>query len=93
MSQRALYQVLWEGCSQGQKNLLLAFSQEKSSRLQSSPLIHKYDLGSPASVSKNLKALIKKEVLENGGKAYSFADPFFALWIHREILAIPAYDH
>jgi hypothetical protein len=76
---------LWDPLPSKQKNLLIALSREVDPSLHSQMLIERYDLGSPATVSKSLKALEQKGILERGEKQIDFADLFFKEWIRQRI--------
>ena len=85
-SQQVYFSSLWDRLSAKQKNLILAILLQGHSKLQNIQLLNQYDLGSATGVSKNLKALESQEMLEKQGADYTFANPFFPLWLRREIV-------
>ncbi|MDI6791342.1 MAG: ATP-binding protein [bacterium] len=77
--------ALWDSLSPRQKNLLVALASDENIPLHSQAAIIKYELGSPATVSKSLKVLKDKEFLEQEGGKYIFSDIFFKEWIRRQL--------
>lgn len=73
--------ALWDSLSPRQKNLLVALASDENILLYSQSAIIKYELGSPATVSKSLKILRNKEILEQEEGRYIFSDIFFKEWI------------
>lgn len=73
--------ALWDSLSPRQKNLLVALASDENILLYSQSAIIKYELGSPSTVSKSLKILKNKEILEQEGGKYIFSDIFFKEWI------------
>lgn len=65
--------------------LLVALASDENIPLHSQAAIIKYELGSPATVSKSLKVLKDKEFLEQKGGKYIFSDIFFKEWIRRQL--------
>jgi len=76
---------LWDSLPSKQKNLLIALVFEENPSLHSQFLIEKYDLGSPATVSKSLKTLEIKGILERESHKPVFSDFFFKEWVRRRI--------
>jgi len=52
---------------------------EKS--ITSAETMHKYRISSATSASRSLKALVKKDIIDNIGGTVSFQDPIFAFWL------------
>ena len=52
---------------------------EKS--ISNSEVMHKYHISSATSVSRSLKTLIKRDILDNSGGTVTFQDPIFAYWL------------
>lgn len=77
--------LLWDLLSPKQKNLLAALAIDENLSLHSQSAIIKYELGSPATVSKSLKMLANKELLEQEGRRYVFSDIFFKEWLRRNV--------
>ncbi|ODS41594.1 MAG: hypothetical protein A7315_01195 [Candidatus Altiarchaeales archaeon WOR_SM1_79] len=73
--------TLWDTLSPKQKNLLTALASDENIPLHSQSAILKYELGSPATVSKSLKMLEKKGIIEQEGGRHIFLDIFFKEWL------------
>lgn len=79
--QSEVYEFIWNNIkSATQKNLLIAICKEEEN-LYFEEIIKKYELKSSSHVQKSLKALQKKEVIENG----KIVDVFFKEWLRRKI--------
>ncbi len=83
-SQNYAFTMIWESLSSKQKNLLIALNKGEI-ELHSQSTITRYELGSSATVSKSLKTLETKEILEKEEGAYILTDPFFNEWIKSRI--------
>ncbi|RKZ11849.1 hypothetical protein DRQ53_15525, partial [bacterium] len=79
------YRAVWDPLSLTQRNLVLAVAQGFTERLHSQRMVFDLGLGSPSSVSKNLKSLVDREILRKDGHAVSFIDPYFGLWLRRRM--------
>jgi len=83
-SQSYAFTSIWDGVSPKQRNLLIALVNGESS-LHSQDVVVRYDLGSPATVSKSLKTLEEKEIIVRENGSFNFIDPFFREWIRLRI--------
>ena len=79
------YRAVWDPLSLHQRNLILAIAQGFTERLHSQRMVFDLGLGSPSTVSKNLKTLIERELLQKPTSAVSFVDPFFGHWLRRRM--------
>jgi hypothetical protein len=79
------YRAVWDPLSLHQRNLILAIAQGFTERLHSQRMVFDLGLGSPSTVSKNLKTLIERELLQKTASAVSFVDPFFGHWLRRRM--------
>jgi AAA+ ATPase superfamily predicted ATPase len=79
------YKAQWDHLSVHQRNLVLAIAQGYTERLHSQRMVFQLGLGSPSTVSKNLRAMIDREILEKREKSILFVDPFFGLWLRRRL--------
>lgn len=75
-----MFQQLFESLSRTQVNYLKAIADGQKDQLTSKEIIHKYDLGSGASVLKAIIALEKREVLDRMLSRVEFLDPVFKIW-------------
>ncbi len=80
-NQSYAYVNIWESLSPKQKNLVMALSQGSYTHLQSQETVTRFELGTPATVNKNLKALEAHQILERTNREYRFADPFLGKWL------------
>jgi len=64
-----------------QKNLLVALARGVRKGLRSQKVTVEWDLGTPSTVTKNLRALEAKELIEIGPEGPLPADPFLTEWI------------
>jgi len=78
------YFNIWEGLSQGQKQLLVAMAHEETTEPFRADFIRRYNLSSPSSVQKAIKTLIEKEIIERTNSTYTISDLFFKHWLKRE---------
>ena len=79
------YKYIWDQLSLHQRNLVLALAQGYTERLHSQRMVFQLGLGSPSTVSKNLKTLADREILEKRETTIRFVDPFFGQWLRRRI--------
>jgi hypothetical protein len=79
------YRAVWDPLSLHQRNLVLAIAQGYTERLHSQRMVFDLGLGSPSTVSKNLKTLTDRELLQKSGSGVSFVDPFFGHWLLRRM--------
>ena len=70
-----------------QINFLKAVADGVNTGFTSEVVLRKYDLGSKSNVSKIIKKLIEKELIDKSGKEISMADPVFLTWFRRSICA------
>ena len=85
LNQSYTFTVIWDSLSVKQRNLLIAMTNEEKVMLHSQDIIFKYELGSAATVSKSIKILEKKEIIERENRKYVFSDLFFKEWIKEVI--------
>jgi hypothetical protein len=83
LNEESYFTALWNSLSPKQKNLLVALISEEDILIHSQSAIITYELGSPATVSKSLKVLKEKGILEQIANRYIFSDVFFKEWIKR----------
>lgn len=79
------YTFIWEQLSLHQRNLVLAIAQGYTERLHAQRTVFQLGLGSPSTVSKNLKVLAEREILERRESTVRFVDPFFGNWLRRRM--------
>jgi hypothetical protein len=79
------YKAQWDHLSVHQRNLVLAIAQGYTERLHSQRMVIQLGLGSPSTVSKNLKVLVDREILQKNDPGVTFVDPFFGLWLRRRL--------
>ena len=82
-TQNELFFSLYDSASLRQRSVLYALSQTQEVFSQDSIL--KYNLGTSSSVQASLKALIRNGVVHKNETEYYIADPFFKIWIERNI--------
>jgi hypothetical protein len=68
-----------EGLSLTQLNFLKAVAQIEE-KLSSAEMLHKYRLGTSASVVKNKAILLKADLIDESKGKLSFLDPAFEYW-------------
>lgn len=78
-----LYEKEIESISVTQLNLLKAVLKRES-KLTSSAVMEKYQLGTPRNVAKNRDMLIKNDLIQEEKGFYEFLDPVFELWFRKE---------
>ena len=79
------YSEIWKNCSKGQRGLLEAIAKEGGKKILSHEYLVKNSLTSLSSAAKNAKILVEKTLLSDDEGEYRFQDPFFRLWIKRNI--------
>lgn len=79
------YRFVWDQLSLHQRNLVLAIAQGYTERLHSQRMVFQLGLGSPSTVSKNLKVLGDREILQKTEASVRFVDPFFGQWLRRRM--------
>lgn len=79
------YRAMWDPLSPHQRNLVLAVAQGITERLHSQRMVFELGLGSPSTVSKNLRSLVDREFLKKDDSGVSFVDPFFGHWLRRRM--------
>jgi hypothetical protein len=85
-TQAYAFKIQWDQLSPFQRNLALALAGGQTERLHSQRMVTRLGLGSPSTVSKNLRTLIAREVLRKKEDAsIRFVDPFFGLWLQRRM--------
>lgn len=82
---RLFYQRDLEAMTVFQKNFLLAVANGNSTGLTRREILNEYRLESSANVQGIKKALIARDFIDVDGDRVSFNDPFFKLWIKRNI--------
>jgi len=80
-----LFQKEIEIISTTQLNLLKAVLK-KETQFTSASVMQKYKLGTPRNVSKNIKILQKKDIIENYNNSFVFLDPVFEIWFKQTFL-------
>lgn len=80
-----LFQKEIEIISTTQLNLLKAVIN-KETQFTSASVMLKYKLGTPRNVSKNIKILQKKDIIENYNNSFIFLDPVFEIWFKHTFL-------
>lgn len=79
------FKSTWDQLSLHQRNLVLAVAQGYRERLHSQRVVFQLGLGSPSTVSKNLKTLSEREILQKREDEVHFVDPFFGAWLQRRM--------
>lgn len=82
---RLFYQRDMETMTVYQKNFLLAVANGINTGLSRREVLDEYHLESSANVQGVKKALIARDFIDADGDVISFNDPFFKLWIKRNI--------
>jgi hypothetical protein len=86
-AQAYAFRFQWDQLSPFQRNLVLAIAGGHTERLHSLRSVTRLGLGSPSTVSKNLRTLMAREVLrKDDGSELRFVDPFFGLWLQRRMM-------
>lgn len=67
-----------------QQRVLLAISEENKNIFTAS-FAERFHLSPVSSIQRSLQKLLKKGILSKQGGVYFFDDPFFKLWINREL--------
>lgn len=82
-NQNELFFSWYDSCSLHQRSVLYALSQTKE--MFSHDTILKYNLGASSTVQASLRALIRNGLVHKNKEGYIIADPFFDIWIQRNI--------
>lgn len=82
---RQFYQRDMETMTVYQKNFLIAVANGINTGLSHREVLNEYRLESSANVQSVKKALIARDFIDVDGDFVSFNDPFFKLWIRRNI--------
>ena len=82
---RLFYQRDMETMTVYQKNFLIAVANGINTGLSRREVLNEYRLENSANVQSIKKALIAKDFIDVEGDTVSFNDPFFKLWIRRNI--------
>lgn len=82
---RLFYQRDMETMTIYQKNFLIAVANGINTGLSRREVLNEYRLENSANVQSIKKALIAKDFIDVDGDTVSFNDPFFKLWIRRNI--------
>ena len=82
---RLFYQRDMETMTIYQKNFLIAVANGINTGLSRREVLNEYRLENSANVQSIKKALIAKDFIDMDGDTVSFNDPFFKLWIRRNI--------
>ena len=77
-----LFQKEVEAISTTQLHLLKAILKQET-KYTSASVMQKYKLGTPRNVSKNLKILQQKDIIDYNENKYSFLDPVFEIWFKK----------
>jgi len=84
-SQSHAYITTWESTKGKQRALLLGLAIEEGKNLYSQDFIREYDLTSPSTVQKAVKALESKGLIDRVNEEYKIADIFLKQWIKQRI--------
>ena len=82
---RLFYQRDMETMTVYQKNFLIAVANGINTGLSRREVLSEYHLESSANVQGVKKALVARDFIDVDGDIISFNDPFFKLWIKRNI--------
>ena len=82
-TQNELFFNIYDSASIHQRSVLYALSQVKE--IFSQDTILKYNLGTSSSVQASLKSLVKDNIVHKDEKEYYIGDPFFEIWLQRNI--------
>jgi len=82
-TQNEFFFNIYDSASLHQRSVLYALSQ--TMEIFSQDTILKYNLGTSSSVQASLKSLIKDNTVHKDGTKYYIGDPFFELWLQRNI--------
>ena len=84
-TQNELFFSIYDSASLHQRSVLYALSL--TGEIFSQDTILKYNLGTSSSVQASLKSLVKETIVHKDGTRYCIGDPFFELWLQRNISA------
>lgn len=82
-TQNELFFNIYDSATLHQRSVLYALSQTEE--IFSQEAILKYNLGSSSSVQASLKSLVRDNIAHKEGTKYSLGDPFFELWLKKNI--------
>lgn len=82
-TQNELFFNMYDSATLHQRSALFALSQTKEIFSQDSIL--RYNLGTSSSVQSSVKSLVKNGIVHKDNGEYYIADPFFKIWIERNI--------
>ena len=77
------FQKDFDSLSNTQVNLVHAVSKGNIANLTRAEVVNKFKFGSSANVIRMIKALEKKEIVEQINKQIVFLDPVFELWLKK----------
>lgn len=72
-----------ENLTAAQANMLRAVADGEF-RFNSQPVVRKYELGSPQTITRNKRMLTERDFIEKEENKYVFSDPIFELWFKKE---------
>ena len=81
-----LYNRDTEELTNAQHNFLKALASGIHKGLSSKEVVQEYSLGTSANVLKIKKALLQKELIDDGGGTIDFLDPVYQLWFQKNML-------
>jgi uncharacterized protein len=81
-----LYNRDTEELTNAQHNFLKALASGIHRGLSSKEVLQEYSLGTSANVLKIKKALLQKELIDDGGGTIDFLDPVYQLWFQKNML-------
>jgi len=82
-TQNELFFNTYDSATLHQRSVLYALS--RTGEIFSQDSILKYNLGTSSSVQASLKSLVKDNIVHKDGTRYYIGDPFFELWLQRNI--------
>jgi len=82
-TQNEFFFNIYDSASLHQRSVLSTLSQTKE--IFSQDTILKYNLGTSSSVQASLKSLVKETIVHKDRTKYHIGDPFFELWLNRNI--------
>jgi hypothetical protein len=82
-TQNEFFFNIYDSATLHQRSVLSALSQ--TGEIFSQDTILKYNLGTSSSVQASLKSLVKDNIVHKDGTKYYIGDPFFQLWLQRNI--------
>lgn len=79
---KPMFQSECDSLSPSQLSLLKAIANGQK-ELTGTEAMQEYSLGTPQNVVKNKKTLIKKDLIDQTGRDYTFVDPVFKMWFKK----------